>query len=192
MATIKQSTKQPLIGFKAFNKGLKSAYSNYQFEVGKEYEIEGELELCANGFHFCRKPLDVDNYYGVGNKEYALIEALGDIIDGSDKSVTSKIRIVKMLTRKELELYEDKVYKYHSKNDMPARIDEDGNMYWYRYNKIHRDHDKPAIVMKNGTMHWFIDGEHVRENGKPKTVGYQGQQYFMGDIVPMPRLHYIT
>jgi hypothetical protein len=176
-----------IIGFKAFHKGLK-ARGGFQYEIGKEYEIEGKLEICKNGFHFCRKKLDVDNFYDpTEDCEYALIEALGEVVDEDIKSATSKIKIIKMLTRFELETY----IKYHSVFDEPSYIDEDGNMYWYKFDKIHRDNDLPAIVMKNGIKHWFQDGVHKRNNGKPITVGYQGQQYFMGDTIPMPRLHYI-
>ena len=25
----------------------------FQYEVGKEYSLEGELRICESGFHFC-------------------------------------------------------------------------------------------------------------------------------------------
>ena len=35
----------------------------FQYEEGKTYEFDGELELCKRGFHACLNLLDVFNYY---------------------------------------------------------------------------------------------------------------------------------
>ena len=52
----------PLYGYKAFNNDMKCL--SFQYEVGKTYTIpKEELEMCRRGFHFCRYPLDVKNYY---------------------------------------------------------------------------------------------------------------------------------
>ena len=39
-------------GYKGTDKNMQS-FNNFQYELGKEYTIEGEPELCENGFHFC-------------------------------------------------------------------------------------------------------------------------------------------
>ncbi len=48
-------------------KGYKASYNQkclgFHFEVGKTYEIEGELEICENGFHFCESVQDTLDYY---------------------------------------------------------------------------------------------------------------------------------
>lgn len=36
---------------------------DYQFELNKEYTIEGEPKICSNGFHFCIELKDVFDYY---------------------------------------------------------------------------------------------------------------------------------
>ena len=35
----------------------------FQYELGKEYILEGELEICKGGFHFCQNPFDCLEYY---------------------------------------------------------------------------------------------------------------------------------
>lgn len=68
--------------------------------VGSVHLIEGELQLCVNGFHFCRTLSNCFNYYSFSNtNKVAEIEVLGDIIgDAYDKECTNKFRIVKELT----------------------------------------------------------------------------------------------
>jgi hypothetical protein len=51
-------------GYKGTNKDMK-AYGNFQYELGKQYDHEGEIEICDRGFHFCRYLKDVFNYYEV-------------------------------------------------------------------------------------------------------------------------------
>lgn len=37
-----------------------------QYEVGKEFSVDGEIECCGNGLHACERPLDVLGYYPPG------------------------------------------------------------------------------------------------------------------------------
>ena len=50
-------------GYKGFDKDLKC--NSLQYEIDKTYEIDGFLEMCKNGFHFCKKLIDVNNYYRI-------------------------------------------------------------------------------------------------------------------------------
>lgn len=34
-----------------------------QYEVGKEFSVDGKIECCGNGLHACERPLDVLGYY---------------------------------------------------------------------------------------------------------------------------------
>ena len=90
-------------GYKMFNNDW--TCQGFQFEVGKTYEIEGEIELCSRGFHFCTKIEDCFNYYdAVTWNKVAEIEALGEVKKAHDdsKCVTSKIKIVKEISFEEL------------------------------------------------------------------------------------------
>ena len=88
-----------VIGYKAFNGGLKCR--DFQYEIGKDYKLDGEIGICSNGFHFCKNPLDILTYYPLlqNNKltEFGIIEAFGKVQDDENKSVTDGIRITAKL-----------------------------------------------------------------------------------------------
>ncbi len=85
---------------KAMNKNMTCL--DHKFEVGKEYKIDGSLELCHNGFHACKDIDDTLNYYDV-DSIFTLVTFLGDVIhdEDMDKSVTNHIRIDKVLSFEE-------------------------------------------------------------------------------------------
>ena len=87
-----------MIGYKAFDKGLKCR--GFQYEVGKVAEEQVHPEVCSGGLHFCAKPLDVLNYYDYkpGETEFAEVEAIGDIATEGDKASTNKLLIKAKLT----------------------------------------------------------------------------------------------
>ena len=88
---------ETITGFKGFDKDLKC--KDYQYEVGKEFEEEGKIEACSNGFHFCENPLDVLGYYPPygekGSSRYCIVKGSGNIDrDGDDTKVAcSKLHI---------------------------------------------------------------------------------------------------
>ena len=71
---MENSENKTIVGYKGFNKDWKCR--DFQYEVGKDYEYEGDIKLCDKGFHFCENPHDVLGYYsaGEGNK-FAVVEA---------------------------------------------------------------------------------------------------------------------
>lgn len=89
-------------GWKAFDQDLKCR--RFQFEVGKTFEIKEEINPCANGFHFCKQPADVFEYYLFNPKTTRFCEvlAVGDVIDEDNKSVTNKISIIRELSWEEM------------------------------------------------------------------------------------------
>ena len=54
----------------------------FQYELNKEYSIEGELIICENGFHFCENPFDCLGYYNniKGDNRLFLVEALETLL----------------------------------------------------------------------------------------------------------------
>ena len=94
----KVEKSNPIIAYKGFNENLCSIYFGFQYEVGKEYHIDDEVELCVNGFHACQNPLDVFEYYNMSPyTRYAMVELWGDVdFENVGKKIcASNIRIVK-------------------------------------------------------------------------------------------------
>ena len=87
-------------GFKGFNEDL--TCREFRYEIGKTYKHNGEVELCRSGFHFCRKLKDVHNFYNLKTSRICEIEAEGKIDDDGVKSVCSRMRIVREISREEI------------------------------------------------------------------------------------------
>ena len=79
--------------YKAFDKNMQCR--NFQYEVGKEYEMDGEIKCCNRGFHACKNPLEVWNYYDMLNSRFAEVEQSGKIDEEGDstKVCSSHIKI---------------------------------------------------------------------------------------------------
>ena len=84
-----------IIAYKGFDENL--CCQGFQYEVGKDYEQEGEIVCCCSGFHACLNPFDVLEYYeNNGKNRYCIVEQSG-IIDSDSidtKQSSSKIRII--------------------------------------------------------------------------------------------------
>jgi hypothetical protein len=90
--------KTVITSYKAFKKDF--TCRGFQYEVGKEYTIKGEIYICSNGFHACENPCEVLRFYNATNSRFAIVEQSGDIIKANDSSkiCSSRIKIVKELT----------------------------------------------------------------------------------------------
>ena len=82
-----------ITSYKAFDKNMQC--HDFQFEVGKEYEMEGEIECGKRGFHACKNPLELWDYYKMLKSRFAEVEQSGKIDkDGkSTKVCSSHIKI---------------------------------------------------------------------------------------------------
>lgn len=87
-------------GYKVFNPDF--TCQDFQFEIGKTYEHDGEVKLFKSGFHFCEKLSDCFSYYHF-NPENIVCEVEcegvnGDKDEGCSKRVCRKITIIRQLT----------------------------------------------------------------------------------------------
>ena len=82
-----------IISYKGFDKNMKCR--GFQYEVGKEYEMDGEIKCCKQGFHACKSPMEVWDYYDMLTSRFAKVEQSGKIDkeDNSTKVCSSKIKI---------------------------------------------------------------------------------------------------
>ena len=84
-----------VIAYKGFSSDL--TCRGYQYKIGGEYSCDENIFLCKKGFHACKEPLDVLNYYNKTDSRYCIVEQSGAIIESVDnsKQVSSEIKIIK-------------------------------------------------------------------------------------------------
>ena len=82
-----------ITSYKGFDKNMQCR--GFQYEVGKEYEMDGEIKCCNRGFHACKSPMEVWDYYDMLNSRYAEVEQSGKIDkeENSTKVCSSRIKI---------------------------------------------------------------------------------------------------
>lgn len=111
-------------GYKAVNPDMSAKCGEMIYEAGKVYEVEGDVSLCRNGYHFCLKPQFIRQYYRFGRlfkvraevekEEYEKMKEkgfytykykswLGDYAERTvDKMVARKIELVEEISDYEL------------------------------------------------------------------------------------------
>ena len=89
--------EKKITAYKGFDQELKCR--DFQYEVGKEYEMDGDIECCERGFHACESPLEVlDHYFFLPSGKMARfceVEQSGNIDreKGTTKIASSRIKI---------------------------------------------------------------------------------------------------
>lgn len=141
-------------GYKAFEPGLicnPTGKKPFQYKENTIFEQEGELEICKNGFHFCKQPLDVFHYYPLifdkDFTEFTEVETLGDYCANSDKFkyCTDKIKIGNKITF--CDLIEQSIKEFPDNNSEELIVDD--------YNKIIRSTRTNAKIAFKAKNSWF-------------------------------------
>lgn len=194
-----QSTNQQKIrGYKALDSNFRC--KNVKFEVGTRYVYESSIKLGVEGFHFCKEPVFINNYYNWlidKTTRFAEIEASGDIQKGKDEAVTKTIKILAEIPRTEF-------IKLCTGGPF---LDFEGNKYWYKTGRLHRDTDAttsilgrkgkflstindrlPAIEYTNGDKMYYIMGKLHRSNGLP-AMEYSNGNCVYYEYGKLHRLH---
>lgn len=84
---------KPIKSYKAFDKNMRCR--GFQYEVGKEYDMNGDIQCCKRGFHACESPMEVWDYYDMLTSRFAEVEQSGKISTEADstKICSSHIKI---------------------------------------------------------------------------------------------------
>jgi len=111
---------------------------NQTYRVGKTYTSD-RMEICKHGLHFCQKMDNVLNYYDSSDDFILLeVEILGKIETNEDKSVTDKLKVLRVIPFEE---YTEWVksrfpkYEYDERNNMISVTSPSGNKYTYEYDE---------------------------------------------------------
>ena len=83
-----------IIAYKGMNSKMQCR--GMQYEVGKEFSVDGDIECCGNGLHACERPLDVFGYYAPwAGARYFRVEQSGEMVcdDSDSKVASSKMRV---------------------------------------------------------------------------------------------------
>ena len=87
------ANEKKIIAYKGFDKDFKCR--DFQYEVGKTYEMDGNIKCCNRGFHACESPMEVFDHYDMLTSRFAEVEQSGEIDkeDNSTKICSSRIKI---------------------------------------------------------------------------------------------------
>lgn len=88
-------------GYKGMDENMRCR--GMQFEIGKSYHVDGKIELCKNGLHFCRVLRYAFIYYNRnGRNRFFEVEAGENVIVRGDKCVTSDLTVIRELAAIEI------------------------------------------------------------------------------------------
>ena len=89
----KINMEKKIIAYKGFDRDLKCR--DFQYEIGKDYEMDGSIKCCERGFHACESPLEVFDHYDMLTSRFAKVEQSGEIDkeENSTKVCSSKIKV---------------------------------------------------------------------------------------------------
>lgn len=89
-------------GYKAFLSDMTTMHGdNTVYEVGKTYTVEGEIKICENGYHFCKKCVNVYDYYSKPCR-ICEVSVTGAAQTQGNKSVGRRLKILRELTADEI------------------------------------------------------------------------------------------
>ena len=89
-------------GYKAFLSDMTTMHGdNTVYEVDKTYTVEGEVRICENGYHFCKKCVDVYDYYSKPCR-ICEVSVTGAVQTQGNKSVGRRLKILRELTADEI------------------------------------------------------------------------------------------
>ena len=161
-----------ITSYKGFDKNMECR--GFKYEVGKEYEMDGEIKCCNRGFHACKSPIEVWDYYDMLNSRFAEVEQSGKI-DEEEKS--TKICSSRIKIKAELKLADIINIGVEWLKDItsPSKIKEDGvlNDNGYRRKQIGSSGDSAKIGSSG-------DYAKIGSSGNSAQIGSSGNSAQIG------------
>ena len=126
MTAKKEQHEEMITAYKGFNSDMSCL--GFQYEIGKTYEHEGEVNACSSGFHACEYPLDVFMYYQPASSVYAVVEQSGTICrhDDDSKVASSSINIQASITL--TDVINAAIEYTQSRTKKPKKTSNSGNL----------------------------------------------------------------
>ena len=161
-----------IIAYKGFDYNL--SCRGFQYEVGKEYEIEsGDIVCGANGFHACQNAIDVLRYYGNDmSNRFCVVELSGKIVQGRYRYAAQKIKILKEIDAEEIyKAWMEQTISKQSTADFPGggnfnigNLDEDCSLIGVKTSNEHiaSEKDLISILSRGDHNHINLTGNHNR------------------------------
>lgn len=137
--------------YKAFDKDM--TCRGFQYEVGKEYEMDGVIKCGHGGFHACESPLELFFYYDIFRSRFAEVELSGTI-DRKDTTLlcASRIKIKSELTLRDIL---NAGFEWTKHNESPIVIARGGTY-------SNKDYDAKKIVAFHQGAKLASSGRHAQ------------------------------
>ena len=170
-----------ITSYKGFDKNMECR--GFKYEVGKEYEMDGEIKCCNRGFHACKSPIEVWDYYDMLNSRFAEVEQSGKI-DEEEKS--TKICSSRIKIKAELKLADIINIGVEWLKDItsPSKIKEDGvlNDNGYRRKQIGSSGDSAQIGSSGDSAKIGSSGDSAKigSSGNSAQIGSSGNSAQIG------------
>ena len=152
------------------------ATSNYkcrgqEYKVGKTYSSD-KMKICRHGIHYCNELKDTLNYYFYSKDLVMLeIEVLGSIESYEDKSVTDKIKVLRVVPRDEWNVTGLEFDERYNKISMEH---SSGDKYLHEYDE--RD-NMISVEYSNGNKHLY---EYDEKDNMISVTRPSGEKYLCG------------
>jgi len=147
---------------------------NQEYKVGKTYTAD-RMKICEHGFHFCQKMEDVFNYYNPSSDFILLeIEILGNVHTEGDKSVTDKLKVIRVIPEEEYTEWMKSwfpIYEYDKRNNKISKTYPDGDKWTFEYDERN---NRISQTYPNGEKYTF---EYDDRNNKISETYPNGKKY---------------
>ena len=170
-----------ITSYKGFDKNMECR--GFKYEVGKEYEMDGEIKCCNRGFHACKSPIEVWDYYDMLNSRFAEVEQSGKI-DEEEKS--TKICSSRIKIKAELKLADIINIGVEWLKDItsPSKVKTDGelNDNGYRRKQIGSSGDSAKIGSSGYSAKIGSSGDYAKigSSGDSAQIGSSGNSAQIG------------